>query len=336
MNLNLYSTCPQSKHYTPETYTDEVIRVSQWSDELGFEGMLIYTDNSIVDPWLVAQLVLQNTTSLTPLLALQPAYMHPYTAAKMITSLSFLHQRRMSINFVAGGFKNDLLALGDDTPHDERYNRLGEFALIIRKLLSSSEPVSFEGRHYTITNLALKPSLPEELAPVFLMSGSSPAALATSGLIGATAIRYPQDPATEEQTELDPSLSYGFRVGIVAQADRQAAWQLARERFPEDRKGQMQHELAMKVSDSHWHKQLSEDAKQTEESTPDSPYWLHPFRNYKTFCPYLVGNYEDVGAELKRYSSIGHNTLIVDIPREKSDLQQVIDSLAAAKMAIAS
>ena len=33
---------------------------------------------------------------------------------------------------------------------------------------------------------------------------------------------------------------------------------VARERFPEDRKGQITHQLAMKVSDSAWHRQLSE------------------------------------------------------------------------------
>ena len=29
-----------------------------------------------------------------------------------------------------------------------------------------------------------------------------------------------------------------------------------------------------------------------------SPYWLGPFHNYKTFCPYLVGSYERVADEL--------------------------------------
>ena len=63
------------------------------------------------------------------------------------------------------------------------------------------------------------------------------------------------------------------------------AWQVAEQRFPPDRRGQVVHQLAMKTSDSRWHKDLSE----RPEAEPDSPYWLRPFHSYQTFCPYLVG-----------------------------------------------
>jgi len=43
-----------------------------------------------------------------PLVAVQPVYMHPYSVAKMVSTLAFLHQRRVFLNMVAGGFKNDL------------------------------------------------------------------------------------------------------------------------------------------------------------------------------------------------------------------------------------
>ena len=39
------------------------------------------------------------------------------------------HGQRLWLNMVAGGFKNDLAALNDDTPHDKRYQRLVEYAL---------------------------------------------------------------------------------------------------------------------------------------------------------------------------------------------------------------
>ena len=76
----------------------------------------------------------------------------------------------------------------------------------------------------------------------------------------------------------------------------------------------MTHQLAMKVSDSEWHRQLSNMAKET------GPYWLHPFENYKTFCPYLVGNYENVAAELSRYVNVGYRTFILDIPPSEEEL----------------
>ncbi len=74
----------------------------------------------MLDPWLLAGIVLERTEQISPLVAVQPAYMHPYSVAKMVTSLSFLHGRRMSLNLVAGGFRNDLIAMGDETPYDDR------------------------------------------------------------------------------------------------------------------------------------------------------------------------------------------------------------------------
>ena len=112
--------------------------------------MLIYTDNSIVDPWLVAQLVLQETRALSPLVAVQPVYMLPYTAAKMVASLGSLHGRRIWLNMLAGGFRNDLIALGDETAHDDRYARTVEYAVLMRRLLESDQPVNFFGRFYNV------------------------------------------------------------------------------------------------------------------------------------------------------------------------------------------
>jgi alkanesulfonate monooxygenase SsuD/methylene tetrahydromethanopterin reductase-like flavin-dependent oxidoreductase (luciferase family) len=53
---------------------------------------------------------------------------------------------------LAGGFKNDLAALNDTTPHDERCERTVEYGLIVKRLLSDPGPVTFEGRYYRVSN----------------------------------------------------------------------------------------------------------------------------------------------------------------------------------------
>jgi alkanesulfonate monooxygenase len=56
-------------------------------------------------------------------------------------------------------------------------------------------------------------------------------------------------------------------------------------------------------------------------ATPENnPYWLVPFQTYKTNCPYLVGNYKTVAAELSRYIKLGFSTFILDIPPEEEEL----------------
>src|SRR6266478_6269262 len=202
--IAIFSTSPQSKDLPRETYVQQVIDVARWSEEAGCTGILVYTDNSLVDPWLVSQIILQNTEQLCPLIAIQPVYMHPYTAAKMITSFGHLYGRRVYLNMVAGGFKNDLLALNDTTPHDDRYVKLIEYTTIIKLLLSSHDPVSFAGKFYKVEKL-----------------------------------------------------------------------------------------------------------------------WMWPFENYKTFCPYLVGSYQEVSEELSAYLQIGYRTFILDIPPNREELQNV-------------
>ena len=318
--LKVFSTAPQSSAVDRESYIQNVIDLARWSEEAGCEGILVYTDNSLVDPWLVSQIIIQHTTRLCPLVAIQPVYMHPYSVAKMVSSLGHFYWRRIYLNMVAGGFKNDLAALHDTTPHDKRYARLVEYTIIIKELLRRSAPVSYQGEFYVVDKLRMTPPLPPELFPGILVSGSSEAGLAAAQALGATAVKYPQPPDRETDCSRE-TLDSGIRVGVISRTQEDEAWTVAHSRFPVDRKGQLTHQLAMKTSDSAWHQQLSQMAKSVEERT--SPYWLVPFENYKTFCPYLVGSYERVAAELARYVERGYQTIILDIPPTQEELEHI-------------
>jgi alkanesulfonate monooxygenase len=329
MKPRIYSTCPQSKDVSAADYNQRLTDVARWSESAGAYGILVYTDNGIADPWLVAQRVIEATERLRPLVAVQPIYMHPYSVAKMITSLAYLHGRAIDLNMLAGGFRNDLLALGDETEHDLRYERTVEYANIVNALLTG-EAVTVEGRWHRVKGLRLTPPLPPELAPGVLISGSSPAGVAAARAIGALAVRYPKPVDEEAADNTDrPASSVGVRVGVIARDNADEAWQVARGRFPEDRRGQLRHQLAMKVSDSQWHRQLSELTRGGEDE--ENPYWLGPFNQGQTFCPYLVGSHPRVGAELARYMAAGFETFILDIPPDEEELHHTGRAFAAAQ-----
>jgi alkanesulfonate monooxygenase len=330
--LRIYTTCPQTKDVAAAEYAERVASIAGWSDDAGCEGILVYTDNGIADPWLVGQLIIENTKTLSPLIAVQPVYMTPYAAAKMVTTLAYLHKRRVDLNMVAGGFRNDLLSLDDDTPHDERYDRLVEYAQVIRGLLTAEKAFSFEGRYYRLVNARLRPSLDPQLQPGFFVSGSSAAGLAAARALGATAVKYPQ-PADQEVPNPEVEIPAGIRVGVIARPTDEEAWREAHERFPGDRTGQLTHAVAMSISDSEWHRQLSERSDGPDPSA-DS-YWLWPFQNYKTFCPYLVGSYRGVAAHLGLYIEHGFRTFILDIPHSRDDLHHTSVAFEHALAAIA-
>jgi alkanesulfonate monooxygenase len=324
--LRVFSTAPQSRDHERGSYPGALRSAARWSESAGCDGILIYADHGILDPWLVAQQVIEATDRLSPLIAVQPAYMHPYSVAKMISSLAYLHGRRVHLNMVAGGFRNDLLSLGDETPHDDRYARLTEYVSVIQELLTSPKPVSFSGRYYQVKDLRLTPPVDSAHLPPVMMSGSSPAGLAAATALHATPIKYPQPSDLESPQTGDPAP--GMRIGIIARPDPEQAWRSAYERFPEDRAGQIAQRLAMRVSDSEWHRQLSELA--TRAATENDPYWLGPFQNYQTFCPYLVGDLEQVQAELARYMRLGFRTFILDIPAEQHELEGSVGLLREA------
>src|SRR5215510_7619668 len=93
--IEIFSTSPQSRDVPREEYVQQVVNIARWSEEAGCTAILVYTDNSLVDPWLVSQIILQNTEKLCPLVAVQPLYMHPYTVAKLAASFGHLYGRRV-------------------------------------------------------------------------------------------------------------------------------------------------------------------------------------------------------------------------------------------------
>ncbi len=246
--------------------------------------------------------MITHTERLCPLVAVQPVYVHPYAVAKTVASLGFLHGRRIYLNMVAGGFKNDLESLYDPTPHDERYTRLIEYTKLIMDLLRGPGPVTLNGRYYRVANVKMTPALKSELLPGVFVSGSSEAGLAAARELGALAVRYPKPVAEYEAAPPPDAAALGIR-------------------FPEDRRGQLTHQLAMKVSDSAWHKQLSKLGETA--AGEDQPYWMVPFENYKTFCPYLVGSYDRVADEVARYVGVGYRTIILDVPASPEELEHI-------------
>jgi alkanesulfonate monooxygenase len=335
--LTVYSTCPQSKDVPAADYLDAVRATARWSEDAGCAGMLVYTDNGIADPWLVAQTAIAATERLAPLVAVQPVYMHPYTAASMVSSLAYLHGRAVHLNMLAGGFRNDLIALGDHTEHDDRYTRTVEYTQILTALLRG-ETVTRQGRWHQVENLKLAPALPAELVPEVLISGSSPAGRAAAEEIGATPIRYPEPLGAGSTDSPDAPTGGGVRMGIIARDDADEAWRVAHERFPTDRAGQVAHAMAMRVSDSHWHHQLAErkaaPRPPAELGAEPDPYWLGPFENYQSFCPYLVGSHDRVAAEVARYVERGTEVFVLDIPPAAEDLGHAGEVFARATAAV--
>jgi alkanesulfonate monooxygenase len=316
--LTLYTTCPSSHDMSAADYRRRVGEVARWADRAGLRGILVYADNSLVDPWVVAQFIIEQTRTLRPLVAAQPLYMHPFNVARIVRTLRFLTGREAELNLITGGFLNHMRALGCPLDHDRRYDRLAEYGQVIRGLLTSTGPFDFEGEHYTVHGVQAEPKSEVITEPGLFVSGTSQACEVVQRSVGATRLAYPRVIDEYEGADLT---GVGMRLGIIARADTATAWREARRRFPVDRLGEQLHDIAKTTVESAWHRCLSEDADQAAGA--GTPYWIYPFRAYATFCPYFVGSYAEVGDLLKRYLALGVDMLILDVPESEQDLEHI-------------
>jgi alkanesulfonate monooxygenase len=261
--------------------------------------------------------------TLEPLIAVNPIYMHPFTAAKMISSFAYLHQRKVWLNLVTGAALTYLDSFYDDLSHDDRYERLLEYALLIDELLAGKGLTCFNGRFYKVTDLQVIPKMPESLRPGYLLAGQSDAARRAASRLNACGMRMLQP---ELQHQLDGAR--GIHFGVITRSTRDQAWEVARSWFPQDDEGQMMLDLSMQNTDSVWKRKmklLSED-----DRLRGNGYWLQPFRNFKADCPYLVGAHSEVADIIAQLIIHGVDTFILDLPAKEQEFEH---ALAAFRLA---
>ena len=108
--IQIFSTTPQSGKNRPrDGYIQQIIDVARWSEQAGCTAILVYTDNSLVDALARVADHYPEHAKTVPSCRRTARYMHPYTVAKLVATFGHLYQRRVYLNLVAGGFKNDLL-----------------------------------------------------------------------------------------------------------------------------------------------------------------------------------------------------------------------------------
>src|SRR6266568_5642078 len=309
-----------SRNRDPKKYAGELMRVAQFADRNGFEGILLFEGNDVfVEPWAMAQHIMAATTRSSPLIAVNPVYMHPFTAAKFVSSFAQLYGRKIYLNMITGTAISDLQGLGDEQSHADRYVRLGEFVALVRQLLSSPRPVNVDGRFYRASNLQLRPRLPAELMPEFLIAGQSEAAQ-----------RVAQETGCIKMQMLPPDLDRGLNApgmnfGIFAREGSEEARQAAKARFRDNSDDRELLALTVENSDSVWKRRLYEG--QSGELQHNG-YWLLPFLTFQADCPYLVGSYAEIGAKLREFVEMNVSTIILDVVADERELDHVGKALA--------
>lgn len=300
-----------------KSFLESIIENVQMAEHYNYKGTLVTYGNRSFDPWTVVNIIIQNTKVLTPLIAIQPLTMPPYTAAKMIQSLQSIFQRNVNLNYIVGVSGREMEELGDTISHDERYSRLAEYIEIVNCIIESKGPISYNGKYYKLNNYISKVENFQKsniFHPEIFIAGSSQMSFQTALSYGDVMVSQP-GPVAQYKEEISQllekkRLKLAVSFGIIARNNSKEAWDFARSLFPQSRRGTVETALR-KSSQSQWVRNMADLALQQE--VYDDVYWMGAFMS-RTFNPYLVGSYEKVADYIMRYMDCGVNTVILNGP----------------------
>ena len=315
---SIYTTCPEFACERPPVITARVLETARWCEAHSHTGMLIRSNNRLLDPWTVAQVLLHETESLRPVITVHPLYMHPYTVAKKVASLASVYGRTPDLYLLAGDSNTDLLAFDDRTPHDDRYRRLTEYVEIIAALLTAHRPITHVGKFYRIYKPAALAPLTIAQRPRFFIETSSSAGQRTANDVGALAVSWLGSGDSAECIFL----------GMVVRPTCEEAWEIARARFKTDAAGRLAHRLDMAWNDSRWHERLSHLTD--TDSASQEGLWLKPFENRQSRSGYLVGNPRMAARSLQDSLIAGARTFFLEPPHCYADVEHASKALERA------
>jgi alkanesulfonate monooxygenase len=304
---------------SPAEYRALFVEYLQGAENAGLSNVVIYNFANALDPWAVATEILHRSAKLEPIVSVVTHHEHPFAAARRVSALTYMHGRRVSLNIVSGASASERRALGEVDKERSR-RRITEYATVIASLLDGKR-VTHEGEFFTLSDVELSPAVPSELRPVLF----SPASLATgtatvpAGIDAPLLMSKPVSDVTAEVTATGCHRA-GMIVGIVARADEDEAWNIARADGGAGRREQLAAHLQMQDNVSTQH--ARNVAQRAAGEIQDERLWYGSAR-HGTDCPKLVGNYEQVAGELARYVEQGVTDVIIDLPPHSSEYEHI-------------
>lgn len=207
-------------------------QIAMTADRLGYDGLLIPTGSSCLDPWVVASALIGVTRRIRPLVALRTAIMTAPAAARQAATLDQALEGRLLLNVVVGGDAAELAADGVHYAHDARYAAADEFLTVWRRILAGEE-VTFAGQHIRVSRaLNIHPPVQRPHPPLYF-GGSSPAAhdlaadhvdayLTWGEPVAAVAAKIADMRA--RAAARGRSLRFGIRLHVIVRETEAEAW----------------------------------------------------------------------------------------------------------------
>lgn len=151
------------------------------AEQLGFETALLAQhlinprDHELdqLETWTATAALAAVTERIELIAAIKPKLFHPVVLAKMALGIEEISGGRFAINLVNAWYRPEIEKAGiafDE--HDDRYAYGREWLQIVRALISG-ERVDFSGKHFTVSDYALRPASRFRKRPLIYVGGES-------------------------------------------------------------------------------------------------------------------------------------------------------------------
>jgi len=210
-------------------------QIAVTAENLGYDGLLIPTGASCLDPWVVASSLVPVTQRIKLLVALRTSLGGPGPSARQAATLDQALNGRLLLNVVPGGDATELEADGVFLAHDERYQAADEYLQIWTRLLRG-ETVDFDGKHYSIRKGQVFHAPVQKPYPPLYFGGSSDAAHDLAAKHVDAYLTWGEPPAQVAQkiadvraraAKLGRTVRFGVRLHVIVRETGEEAWAAA-------------------------------------------------------------------------------------------------------------
>ena len=210
-------------------------QIAVTAEQLGYDGLLIPTGASCLDPWVTASSLVAVTQRIKLLVALRTSLSGPTASARQAATLDEALNGRLLLNVVPGGDAIELAADGIFLNHDARYDAADEFLTVWRRLLQG-EKVSFKGEHLQVQDAQnFFPPVSKPYPPLYF-GGSSPAAHELAAKHVDAYLTWGEPPADvakkiadvrERAARHGRTVRFGVRLHVIVRETSEEAWAAA-------------------------------------------------------------------------------------------------------------
>ena len=243
MSLDIFWFLPTSgdtrylgKSSSGRPATNEYLRqIAVTAESLGYDGLLIPTGASCLDPWVTAASLVPVTSRIKLLVALRTSVSGPTATARQAATLDQALKGRLLLNVVPGGDATELAADGVYLDHDERYEAADEVLTVWRDLLQG-KTVDFAGKHVNVKGAKnFFPPVQQPYPPLYF-GGSSPAAHELAAKHVDAYLTWGEPPAAvaekiadvrERAKKYNRSVRFGVRLHVIVRETNEEAWAAA-------------------------------------------------------------------------------------------------------------